>query len=349
MIMNHYRVIDKKRIQFDFLTHRPEDGAFDAEITRLGGRVFHAPRLMPWNLKKYHAYMNDLLGKYDYGIIHSHIDALSALPLSVAKSCGVPVRIAHSHSSSVDFGLRYPVKMVAKNFIPLVATDFCACSNQAGDFLFGRKSKYRLLRNAIDLEHYRFSAKDRVLARREMGIDPETKLLCHVGRFVRVKNQAFLVRLLCDLRKVRDDVELVFVGDGELREKTEVLATSLNVAQYIHFLGELDDVNPVLQAADVFVFPSHYEGIPLALIEAQSAGLPVIASDRISPDALIREDSIAKPLDVQVWVGAVQQCLSNSRPRASGCEELASAGYDINLSSAALSSYYEQLHLRGQA
>ena len=115
MLMNYYRNIDRTKVQFDFLTHRIEKGAYEDEIISMGGKVYHAPRLYPQNYKKYFGFMKAFFMEHpEYKIIHSHIDAMSYFPLQAAKNSGVPVRIAHSHSSKFDRDIKLPIKFIAK-------------------------------------------------------------------------------------------------------------------------------------------------------------------------------------------------------------------------------------------
>lgn len=114
MLMNYYRNIDRTEVQFDFLTHRSDKGVYDEEIEKLGGRVYHAPRLYPQNYPLYFRWMRDFFGHHtEYKIVHSHIDTMSYFPLAAAKKAGIPVRIAHSHSSQLDKDIKFPIKFLA--------------------------------------------------------------------------------------------------------------------------------------------------------------------------------------------------------------------------------------------
>ena len=127
MLMNYYRHIDRNKIQFDFLTHRPDRSDYDDEIEELGGRVYYAPRLFPQNYPAYFRYMKGFFSEHpEYCIIHSHIDAMSYLPLMTAKKAGVPVRIAHSHNTSIDKDFKYLMKEAFRWQLPYVATDYLA-------------------------------------------------------------------------------------------------------------------------------------------------------------------------------------------------------------------------------
>ena len=112
MLMNYYRNIDRDKIQFDFLTHRPNRSDYDDEIESLGGKMYYAPRLYPQNYPEYFKWMKRFFAEHpEYKVVHSHIDAMSYLPLKAAKAANIPVRIAHSHNTSIDKDFKYLLKL----------------------------------------------------------------------------------------------------------------------------------------------------------------------------------------------------------------------------------------------
>lgn len=347
MLMNHYRAIDRERVQFDFLAHRPQRGAYEDEIESLGGRVYRAPRLYPQNALACRRFMRRFFAEHPYPVVHSHIDAMSAFPLAAARSAGVAVRIAHSRSDSVDRDLKYPVKEWARKRLPGIATHYWACSEAAGAFLFGRDNlpKVHVVKNAIDLGAFRFDEGSRSDARAELGLSDGQVAVGHVGRFSAVKNHSFLIDLLAELRDEGAGAVLVLVGDGELRGEVERKALGLGLSDSVRFLGLRDDIARLVQAFDVMVFPSLHEGIPLTLIEAQASGLPVLASDAVSGEALILPNTARLPLDAPMseWAGAVARLASEGRSRHA-MERLAEAGYEIRASANALQSAYVSLY-----
>ena len=136
MLMNYYRHMPRDRIQFDFLVHREFNADYDKEILSLGGKIYHFQRLIPWS-RRYRRQLTAFLGSHpEYRIIHVHQDCFSAVALECAKQCRIPVRIAHSHISSQDKNWKYPLKCYYKNKIPSAATDFFACSQKAGEWMF---------------------------------------------------------------------------------------------------------------------------------------------------------------------------------------------------------------------
>lgn len=160
MLMNYYRHIDRNKVQFDFLVHRDFEADYDAEIRELGGKIYHISRLIPWS----HSYREKLKHFFrehsEYKIVHVHQDCLSSVALQCAKECGVPVRIAHSHTSSAVKDLKYLIKKYYMKKIPVYATDLFACGKQAGNWMF-RGNDFRVIPNGICVQDYIYSEKKR--------------------------------------------------------------------------------------------------------------------------------------------------------------------------------------------
>lgn len=346
MLMNHYSHLDRDLIQLDFLTHRPCEGAYDQEIMDLGGRIFRAPRLYPQNFLAYRRYMRSFFDRHYYPVVHSHIDAMSAFPLAMAKSCAVPVRIAHSHNDSVDRDLKYPIKEAARRRLPEVATHYWACSEAAGEFLFGKSncSKLHIVKNAIDLSGFSYDIDARIAKRAELGISDNQLVVGHVGRFSAVKNQSFVIDVLSSLLAQGQDAVAVFVGVGELHQKVEEKAIKAGFSDRVRFLGLRDDVAQLMQSFDVLCFPSLHEGIPLTLIEAQSSGLPILTSENVSTEALVLPNCVRLSLGMPIesWSSKIIGLFHGGR--AQGCfDALSKAGYEIKASAQSLQDCY--LHL----
>ena len=176
MLMNYYRHIDHKKVQFDFLVHRNAPGAYDSEIDSLGGRIYHLPRLNPWNPTYYRTLRSFFRAHKEYKIVHVHQDCLSSIILRVAKQEHVPVRIAHSHNSSQDKNFKYPIKLFYRQWIPCYATALFACGGRAGQWMF-HGAPFQILNNAIDTSVYQFDPNERLRIRAELDISPDTLLL----------------------------------------------------------------------------------------------------------------------------------------------------------------------------
>lgn len=289
MLMNYYRNIDRTKVQFDFLTHRPYRGAYDDEIESLGGKIYYAPRLYPQNYPAYFKYMKQFFKDHpEYTIVHSHIDTMTAFPLFCAKRSNIPVRIAHSHSSKLDKDAKLPIKYLAKLVVPHVANHYFACGKVAGKFLY-RNHSFKIIRNAIDLEKYKYNEKIRKEVRDKLNIKDEF-VIGHVGRYCYIKNQSFLIDILNEVLKTKPNSKLLLIGKGPDEQMLREKVKRLGLQDKVLFLINRCDVNELYQAMDVFVVPSLFEGLPLVGVEAQANGLPCIISDKVSREILLTEN-----------------------------------------------------------
>lgn len=341
MLMNYYRHIDREIVQFDFLVHRQERAAYDDEIKNLGGNIFRLPRLVPWS-KSYHRALDSFFRQHpEYKIVHVHQDCLSSVILKVAKKHGIPVRIAHSHSASQDKNFKFLIKLFYKQFIPRYATDLLACGKQAGNWMFGGKP-FQIVQNAIDTKLYKYDPICAKQIRQELNIPENTTVIGHIGRFSYPKNHVFLLDIFHRFLKSDPTALLLLVGDGELRSAIEDKIRMLGLENNVILTGVRGDVPDLLQAMDVFLFPSLYEGLPVTLVEAQSAGLPCVISDAIPADcdltALIHRVSLEE--SPAHWA----QMLSKAKdlPRCETSHQIEAAGFDIQANANELECFYIQ-------
>ncbi len=340
MIMNYYRKMDRSKIQFDFLLHRTSEGAYDSEIKRLGGRLYFVPRANPLNPRYYKAVSDFFARHKEHSIVHSHIDCMSAPILSAARRHGVSVRIAHSHNSFQDKDLKYPVKVVAKKFITRHATHLLACSKDAGKWMF-ETDDFEIMHNAIDIAAFEFDLDRRLSSRKSLGIEEGVLTVGHVGRFSTAKNHDFILKVFASLAGMSNQVVLMLVGDGERRPLIEMKAREMGLSDKIKFLGSRDDVPNLMNAMDVFLMPSIYEGLPLVLVEAQAAGLPCVISNAIPRDCditrKIKRLELAEP--PSVWAEAVI-AHAGLQSRVDGFEIVRQAGFDVAFEAKKLGSFY---------
>lgn len=338
MLMNYYRNIDRTQIQFDFLTHRPEKGAYDDEINSLGGRVFYAPRLYPQNYIKYFRWSKEFYKSHpEYKIVHSHIDSLSYLPLLAAKIAGIPIRIAHSHNTSVPKDKKYILKILFKQLLPTVSNEFFACSFQAGRYLFKNK-KFIVIKNAIDTEKFTYNPEIRKTKRESLELKNEM-VLGHIGRFEDVKNQEFLIRLFSSLLEKYPNIILILIGDGPKKKHIETLCIKYKIENKVKILSNRDDVNELLQIFDVFLLPSKFEGLPVVAVEAQSSGLPCLLSNRITKEVQFTENCTFLSIDLGIapWIKAIENLNIAERKRVE------SNPYEIKDNSKKLEDIYMRL------
>lgn len=264
VVMNYYKNIDRNRIQFHFLCDEDSTDIPYEEIEKLGGKVIVIPPYQ--KLFKYQKELYRIFKENNYKIIHSHINALSVFPLRIAKKAGVPIRIAHSHSTSNKKEWKKNIlKMILRPFSKLYANNYFACTEYAGKWLFGKKvverKELNVINNAIDLKKFEFNENTREDLRKELGIKEDVLVIGHVGRFMKQKNHEFLIDVFEKAIKQDDNIYLILVGQGPLEDKIKEMAKEKGIEYKILFLGQRNDVNKLYQAMDIFVLPSLYEGL----------------------------------------------------------------------------------------
>lgn len=350
MLMNLYRKMDKDKIQFDFVVHSMKKGDFDDEIRTLGGKVHHMPRYTGRNhflyVKKWNQFF---LTHPQYLVIHGHIRSTAAIYLKLAKNFN-RITIAHSHGTSsrgtllerfVKMALQYPIRYTADYFF--------ACSKEAGKWLFGNKvcqgKNFKILNNAIDNEKFVFSEITRNKIRKELGVEGDF-VVGHVGNFDPVKNHVFLIDIFNCLYKKDPTCSLLLVGGGDMALQTamEEKARKMGLSGKVKFLGKRDDVNKILNAFDIFVFPSLHEGLGIVAVEAQANGLKCILSDRVPKIVQITQNveflSLKAPADI--WANKIL-VYHNNYTRKQVEKQVEKAGYDINNTAKRMEYFYLSL------
>lgn len=347
-IMNHYRFIDRSAVQFDFVVDADSTLVPSDEIESLGGRVFVVP---PYKeLPKYMKACKQIFTDYKPDIVHSNLNALSAFPLSAAKASGVRVRIAHSHNTANRKELiKTALKDVLRPFSTVFPTHLAACSYESGKWLFGgktvRQGRVHIVKNAIDLDRFEFDPLTRSKVRQDMGINENQLVIGQVGRFCAQKNQLFALEVFADLLRIRPDAVLLLVGDGALRSQINQKARALKVMGHVRFLGQRKDVEKLYQAFDALIFPSLYEGLGMAAIEAQAAGLPVLMSENVPNEAIISPESVSclsLNSGTDIWAQELLDMVKTVERAKSNRKFFSQSGYDIRDGSRALARWYEQ-------
>lgn len=324
VIMNLYKNINRKQVQFDFLVQKK--GELDKSFRDMGAHIFY--------ISNEGEYSRALLTFYkehaEYQIIHTHTHQEMGMVLKMAAKTGIPYRIAHSHNYRGDVPkfMRY-YKMIKSWDIETYATHLIACSEEAAAWLFPRTyKKCAIWNNAIDLQAFSYNDEIRKEYRNKFQIPENAKVICHVGRFAEQKNHKRIVTLLNKLIERDEKIYGILVGVGPLHEEMKGVANS----EQILFVGNRTDVPSILCAADVFLFPSLYEGLGIVAVEAQANGLMCISSTNVPKAADIGTNSFFQiPLEEkdEVWIMEIlrvlQSCNHNER---------------INRSKASLMSHY---------
>lgn len=309
-LMPHMR---EKGIIFDFAVHGDKVGVHEEKIKELDGRVYHLPKFIGVNVVSYLNAWRKLLGGHpELEIIHGHMTSTASLYLWLAKRYG-RVTIAHSHSTSTSGGrIVYGVKRLLEYPLRYLSDYLCACSAAAADYRFGKgahnRSNYFLWHNAIDTEKFKFSKEIRKDYREKLGIAEHTIVIGHVGRMIPAKNHKFLLDVFSSYRQINADSKLLLIGDGPLREKIEEQSVRMGLKDDIFFIGSVMNPAEYLSAIDVFCYPSLYEGLSVAMIEAQINGRTCIGADVIPREVIISNKISFLPLTISAnkWAQRIE-------------------------------------------
>lgn len=336
VIMNYYRHIDKRKIQFDFIT-TASGGRFENEIREMGGQIYCLPSKSRHPFR-YIKQLTRIIKENNYDIVHSNTNSASAyLDLYPAKKAKCKVRIAHSHNT--DCLVKWQHKLL-KPLLPSVTTHRLACSKAAAEWLFGKNQDFKIINNGIDFKSFMYNEQVRYAIRENLSLQ-DTFVIGNVASFQERKNQRFLIEMMPEILREVSSAKLVLIGSGTTEYELKELTQSLGVDENVLFMGNRSDVNILLQGFDVFCFPSLYEGLGVAYVEAMASGLPVIIANGV-PLIDFSMNVTQLPLDKSVWL----QTIVNIAKSAGGGRLTVSAenwqrtGYDVHVSAKELEEYY---------
>lgn len=346
-IMNHYKHIDRSKVQFDFVVQEDSTDVPIDEIQSLGGRVFFVPSYK--NTLHYEKECIKLFLDIKPDIVHSGLNALSVFPLRAAKEAGVNVRIAHSHSTaSVHEHGKWLVKNCLRPFSLIYPTHYAACSMHAAKWLFGNKlvdkGQIFYMRNAIDLNKFTYDMRSRERIRKKIGAKDSTIVIGQVGRLSKQKNQQFSIKVLKKILNINSDVKMVFVGDNDGLNLGSMIS-SLGLDGKVYIEGLQHDTAQYYSSFDVLLFPSIYEGFGMASVEAQATGLPVLSSDKVPEETILLPhlvNRLSLHISTEKWAEMILKIveISKKNPRTSEKEIIFNAGYEINESASRLCNWY---------
>ncbi len=346
-VMNYYRNIDKSKIQFDFIVDEDSKYIPKDEIERLGGRVIIVPPYQ--HILRYIKKLKEVFRDNNYKIVHSHINSLSVFPLYCAKREKIPIRIAHSHSTTNKKEWKKNIiKCILRPFSRVFANYYFACSKHAGEWLFGKKffesGKVEIIRNAIDTNKFCYKTEIRNKIRNELNLQDKF-VVGHVGRFISQKNHERVLTIFNEILKKNNSAILLLIGNGPLESSIKEKVKVLGIEQNVIFLGIREDVNELFQAMDVFLFPSLYEGLGMVLIEAQALGLYCITSTNVPKEANVTNniEYISLKEDDKYWAKRViengKKIVSKEICRAN----IMKNGYDISVECKKIEDIYLKL------
>lgn len=343
-IMNMYRRMDRTAIQFDFLVHHKRRGAFEDEIERLGGRVYHLSLMDDFNLPKYLRQLKRLFDDHpEYRVVHGHLGSTAFFYLGEAARHGLHGRILHSHTAACDRTVKGFIKKQLFRIAPRYANVRLACSDKAGKCLFPH-TDFEFVPNGIDANAFRYDPVRRNEMRKWLGV-ANNVVYGLVGRMHSAKNHAFLLDVFANVRKGMPEARLLLVGDGELMEAVRGRAERLGLMDSIIFAGLQMNAADWYQAMDVFAMPSLFEGLPLTGVEAQCAGLPCFFSDQITREAAVSDRAVFLPIgseNIDRWAKALTDAALHIENRCDALPERA-LQFDIGSVADAMARRYQQL------
>lgn len=292
-MMNTYRNINRSKIQFDFVIYHDfkEVTPYNSEIERLGGRIFSVP-----NPKKrpiaYIQAVKKLLKDHQFNIVHNEVFFGGGLNLWLAYKSGINRRIAHSHATTdgKDSLLLKIARKGLDRWLFKYATDFLACSTEAGIGLFGENHPFVFVPNGIDLDQYQNFSESKEESKCILEIPEKTLVIGNIGRFEKQKNHTFLIDIFQKLVDQHPDSVLMLIGEGSLENDIRKKVDQLNLDSQVYFMGVRDDIPRILNAMDVMVMPSLYEGLPISAVEAQAAGVKLVLSTDVSKETVLSDN-----------------------------------------------------------
>lgn len=339
VVFNYYRQIDKSKVQFDFFYDADSTVEPPQSLIEMGARFYRIPPYQ--KLLQYIIVLKKYFKENQYKVVHSHINTLSVFPLFVAWTEKIPVRIAHNHSvpGGKEVG-RNILKSLLKIFSKVFSTDYFACSEKAGRWLFGNKEydrgKVLVVNNAVDFNRFQLCG-ERVEEYRVKYKIKDKFVVGHIGRFTYAKNHSFLFKVFVEILKRREDAVLLLVGDGELRDEINREIITNNIENRVILAGKVMDTENYYGLIDVMVIPSLYEGLSLTTIESQVAGIPVVASEAIPEEAVI--SNVCKRLSLENtpkdWANEIMNIVTISAQLNENSKK-----YDIKRSSDILTTWY---------
>ncbi|MRX73000.1 glycosyltransferase [Bacillus lacus] len=339
VIMSYYNSIDKSKVHMDFVVKRCTDDKLRQEIIDNGSKLYE----LNYRLKsplKYMKKVTEIVKLGDYNIVHAHGNSCTlAIEMLASKIGGVKVRIPHSHNTTTNYKIVH--KLLRKTFDKNYTNGF-ACGVRAGEWLYNGKS-FTVINNGIDVNKFKYNDDHRKKYRKKYGL-VGCKVVGNVGAFNYQKNHEFLIDVFSELYKYDKSYRLLLVGDGVLRTDLENKVNSLGLNNAVIFTGKSREVPNLMQVMDVIVMPSRFEGLPLTLLEAQSASLQCFVSDVITEEVRVTEliEYISLEKTAEEWAKLINDTVKVNREiiNEKNAFQVTDSGYNIEENAKTLQSLY---------
>lgn len=345
-VLNYFRNIDENKIHIDFVVPNIVDDKIRGEVEGKNGKIFEmvykGKRLRDKKPLEYCKKLYNILKQENYDAVHVHgSSAMLVMEMIIAKKAGCKIRIVHSRNTKSNFPL---IHNICKPFFKNSYTDAFACGKEAGEWLFGKDAKVTVIPNGKDLDFFKYNEKVRNEYRKKYNLEDKI-VIGHVGNFSYQKNHEYLIDVFYNLSLKSDKYYLILAGSGNLQDEIKEKVKKLGIENKVLFIGRVSNIVEWIQAMDIMVFPSRFEGFPNVLIEWQIAGLPCIIADTITPDVKVTDLVQFKSIEdkPETWVSAIESIKLNDRNDTSHLKQIKDAGYDIKDNAKRLENIYLSL------
>ena len=350
VLINYYENMHNPEIQSDYLVPNVVEEEIRQRITKKGNKLFELSykndKMRKKKPFKYAIQLYKILKNEKYDAVHVHgSSSMMAMELLVAKLVGIKIRIVHSHNTKSE---HEKLNRLLKPLFKKLYTVSFACGREAGEWLYGKKSNFIIIPNGKNIKAYEFKEDIREEIREKNNLK-EKIVMGHVGFFIYQKNHEFLIEIFKELAKKDLRYQLVLIGEGILRYKIQQKVKEMGIEHRVTFLGEIsaEETARWLNAMDIMIFPSRYEGFPNVLIEWQISGLPCIISDAITPDVSITDLVKFVPLSnpAKNWAEIASQIETKDRKltKSEIKQQIIVSGYDIESNAKSLENIYLEL------
>ena len=348
-IFSHMKYMDGGRFRSAFLTKGAKKLRQTPEYRKYGFEVYELKGVQRDDAKAFRQEIGRILDN-GFDILHLHTSSWRGFMIEeIAMERGIPRVIVHSHSAGIDEGTLgereeriRTHESFKREFSMDYATDVWACSRLAADWLYGEaipRERIRIMPNAIDTDKYRYQPERREQIREQLGLRDKL-VVGNIGRYAYQKNQEFLIRAFAEACREDGRLHLLCLGEGELLSRLTECIHTLGIAERVHLLGWKENVEDYLQAMDVFCLPSRFEGLPISVIEAQTAGIRCLVADTVTEEVKLTELVTFLPLEEGRWAREILGC-DSSYQRAGWDREIALAGYEIRAAAKKLEEMYD--------
>ena len=339
-VMNWYNQLNHDILTFDFMVNEKPDEAIREKLEKHGAKIYIMPALKVVNLFAYIKALRSFYKTCSYQIIHGHVANSAVFYLGLAKT--IPHRILHSHSTrSSDVWWKRIRNWFLVRPARLAANAYAACSEEAAIYLFGKNAPVTIIFNGIDADRFTFDETVRSETRSLLNVGVKT-VIGHVGRFSAVKNHDFIIDVFYEVYQKNKNTCLLLIGNGELYGTIIRKIKNHKLEDAVALVEVTEKVGAYLNAMDVFILPSLFEGLGLVAIEAQAAGLRVIASEKVPTVINVGGNVEFLPLDKAAWVSELLD-VQEDQSRGKKANPIRGSCFDIETQTKILSEYYERL------